>query len=123
MFTILVVEDEPNILSITTIQLKKAGYSVLTATNGRDGVELTRQQRPDLVLMDVNMPGFNGIDACREIKKDPTLASIYVILLSGGRVDADSKTQGLVDGGADAYLIRPIPNQELLAHIQTFLGN
>ncbi len=119
--TILVVEDEPAILSITVSILKAAGYQVLTATNGAAGVELARRQRPDLVLMDVNMPGINGIDACQQIKEDPELAAVYVILISGGRVDTDSKTHGLVDGGADGYLTRPMPNRELLAHIRSIL--
>ena len=119
--TILVVEDEPAILSITVSVLKSAGYDILTGTNGIEGLALARQQRPDLVLMDVNMPGMNGIDACQQIKEDPELAAVYVILISGGRVDTESKTHGLLDGGADGYLTRPMPNRELLAHIRSML--
>lgn len=122
MFTVLIVEDEQNIIAMTTLLLQRAGYRVLIATNGGDGVEVARQQRPDLVLMDVHMPGMNGFEACRQIKEDPTVAFVSVILISGGRIDAESKSRGMLDAHADGFLIRPIPNGELLAHIETFLS-
>lgn len=118
--TILIVDDD----KFTRLTMRKAfenqGYSLLEAENGQQALEIARQHHPDLILMDVNMPVLDGLETCRIIKSDPELASAFVVIVSGSRIDSDSQTAGL-DIGADGYLIRPIPNRELLARVQSML--
>ena len=117
---ILVIEDDPLILSSTRRCLEGAGYFFISAENGGDGLRLIREHKPHLVLLDVNLPDISGLDVCRQIKAAPELQGIFVILLSGLSTDDESKFIGL-DVGADGYITRPISNRELLAHVQAML--
>jgi PAS domain S-box-containing protein len=120
LIRILVVDDDAVLLKAALHALGSAGYETLAATDGPAAMELARTHRPDLLLLDVNMPGMDGIEVCRKIKVDPDLAEIIVILLSGSITDSDSQSVGL-DAGADGYITRPIPNRELLARLQSIL--
>ncbi len=81
---------------------------------------MARQQQPDLVLLDVNLPDISGLEVCRQIKADPALKGPYVIILSGTRTDGESQALGL-EMGADGYIARPVTNRELLARVQAML--
>ena len=118
--TILIVDDDNTILNATRRALQQAGYQVVTAGDGKEALQQARLHRPPLILMDVNMPGMDGIEALRHIKNDPELAATFVVIVSGSRVDADSQAHGL-EIGADGYIARPIPNRELLARVQAML--
>ncbi len=118
--TILVVDDDPLVRSSTTRFLKSSGYRVACAVDGEEALVHIQAHHPDLVLMDVNMPRLDGIDALRRIKADPALASTWVVIVSGSRVDTDSQAHGL-EAGADGYIARPISNRELLARVQSIL--
>ena len=115
---ILVVDDEPEILRVFTQILNNAGYEVLTAATGRDGLRLAREERPDLVLLDVLLPDFNGMAVCKQIKGDPILKDVFVVLISGGATSTTHKVEGLASG-ADDYMVKPLDPDELLARIQT----
>ena len=117
---ILVVDDEPEILRVFTQILNNAGYEVLTAATGRDGLRLAREERPDLVLLDVLLPDFNGMAVCKQIKGDPILKDVFVVLISGGATSTTHKVEGLASG-ADDYMVKPLDPDELLARIQTIL--
>ncbi len=117
---ILVVDDDPDLLSLTSFILDKAGYQVLVASNGESSFQVAKKERPDLVLLDVVLPDVSGIDVCRQIKQDRDLAGTYVILLSGIKTSSDAQADGLV-AGADSYIVRPIPNRELLARIEAMI--
>jgi signal transduction histidine kinase len=117
---ILIVDDDPVIVAATRRILESAGYETLGAQDGMEALELTRAQRPDLVLLDVNMPKMNGFEVCRRIKADPPLAETFVIMLSSERADSDSYVDGL-NMGADGYIARPIANRELLARVKAML--
>jgi DNA-binding response OmpR family regulator len=117
---ILLIEDDPALSYATARLLRSAGYTVIVAASGGDGLRLAQEQRPDLILLDVILPDINGIEVCRRVKADPELAGIYVLLLSGFRTSSDDQAEGL-ELGADGYIVRPIPNRELLARIQTVL--
>ncbi len=117
---ILIVDDEPFLLQATSLVLREAGYQVLEATTGEEGLRLVRETKPDLVVLDVMLPDIDGLQVCRHIKADAELAHIFVALLSGMKIDSDSQTEGL-EGGADEYILRPIPDQELLARVRAML--
>jgi PAS domain S-box-containing protein len=117
---ILVVDDEPALLAATVRVLKSAGFDVLEATTGAECLEVARERRPDLVLLDVVLPDNDGREVCRELKANPALKPTLVVLVSGERKSADDRVNGL-DVGADGYIVRPIGNRELLARVQAFV--
>jgi DNA-binding response OmpR family regulator len=116
-FNVLVVDDNPEILLLSAMILRKAGYEVLEATTGKGCLDAVRTHHPDLVLLDVMLPDITGTEICRQIKRDKTLEDIFVILASGIQVSSEHQAEGL-DIGADGYIIRPISNKEFLARVQ-----
>ncbi len=117
---ILIVDDDPQILFATSRVLKSAGYEVIEAATGNDGVRLATEMMPELVLLDFGLPDIDGFEVCRRIKEDPKLARIYVMMASSSNTESDHQVEGLKIG-ADGYLLRPIPNRELLARVQSIL--
>jgi PAS domain S-box-containing protein len=117
---ILVVDDDKEIRFTTRHALETAGYEVWEAENGAEALRLAAQLKPDLMLLDISMPVMDGLEVCRRIKSDPELASIFVVIVSGSRIDIESRVQGL-ETGADGYLIRPISNRELVARVKSML--
>ena len=116
----LVVDDDPDILSGTARLLERAGYTVDTASSGEDALQAVRVQRPDLLLLDHDLPGISGVEVCRRVKQDPALANILVVLVSTLRTKSDEQAQGL-ESGADGYIVRPIANRELLARVESYV--
>ena len=114
---ILVTDDDPEILALTTRLLRRAGYETLEARTGRECLEVVRAHYPDLVLLDVVLPDITGVEVCRRIKTDPQTRGTFVILASGVHVSSDSQADGL-NLGADGYIVKPITNKELLARVQ-----
>lgn len=117
---ILVVDDDPNIVGLLALVLRQEGYAVRPATSGGECLESARQHRPNLILLDVVLPDLSGVEVCRQIKTDPALDGIFVILISGHRTDAESLASGL-EGGADEYLPKPIHQRELVARVRAAL--
>jgi len=117
---ILVVDDNLLLQKASTRLLQQAGYRTLAANDGQSALTMAREHKPALTLLDVDMPGINGFEVCRQLKADTALTGCYVLLLSGTRIDEHSQVQGL-DGGADGYLSRPVPNNELLARVRGLL--
>lgn len=113
---ILVVDDEPQIRRIMRTTLIGSGYEVDDAKTGEEGVEKVRAFRPDLVLLDINMPGIGGLAACREIRADSNIA---IIMLTVRNSEAD-KVEAL-DAGADDFVTKPFSSPELLARIRAAL--
>jgi DNA-binding response OmpR family regulator len=116
-FKVLVTEDSPDILLLSTMLLRRAGYEVLEASTGRECLDIVRDHHPDLVLLDVMLPDMTGVQVCKQIKTDKHLEDIFVILASGVQVSSENQAEGL-DTGADGYIIRSIPNKEFLARVQ-----
>jgi response regulator RpfG family c-di-GMP phosphodiesterase len=116
-FKVLVTDDSPEILLLSTMLLRRAGYEVLEASTGKECLFAVRAHHPDLVLLDVMLPDMTGIEVCRQIKSDTSLEDIFVILASGIQVSSELQADGL-DIGADGYIIRPISNKEFLARVQ-----
>jgi two-component system, OmpR family, KDP operon response regulator KdpE len=113
---ILVIDDEPQIRRIMRTTLTGAGYEVDDARTGEEGLIKLREFRPDLVLLDMNMPGMGGLAACGEIRADPNVA---IIMLTVHNTDA-AKVQAL-DAGADDFVTKPFSTPELLARIRAAL--
>jgi two-component system KDP operon response regulator KdpE len=113
---ILVVDDEPQIRRIMRTTLSGAGYEVDDAKSGEEGLEKLREFRPDLVLLDINMPGMGGLAACREIRAD---ANVAIIMLTVRNSEED-KVEAL-DAGADDFVTKPFSTPELLARIRAAL--
>ena len=111
-FRVLVVDDEPRILKFLELRLKASGYEVLTADNGLEALEQVEAQEPDLLVLDVVMPGMDGFETLRQVR---ALSSVPVIILSGKEASSD-KVRGL-DLGADDYLAKPFSPDELVARI------
>ena len=116
--TILVTDDDPRMLALTTEVLAEAGYEVLQASSGNECLEAVKARHPDIVLLDVMLPDTTGIELCRQIKADESLQGTFVILLSGVQVSSEHQADGL-DAGADGYIAKPVSNIELLARVQS----
>jgi DNA-binding response OmpR family regulator len=117
---ILIVDDDPDLLFATARVIQSAGYEVLTAETGAEGMASVRQNRPDLILLDVILPDTDGHDMCRQLKQDPELHRIFVVLISGTKTESAEQADGL-DVGADGYIARPITNRELLARVNSMV--
>jgi two-component system, OmpR family, alkaline phosphatase synthesis response regulator PhoP len=114
--TVLVIDDEPKISELCRDYLRAAGYSVLTAADGPLGLALARRERPDLVVLDLMLPGMDGLDVCRELRRE---SSVPIIMLTA-RVDETDRLVGL-ELGADDYLTKPFSPRELVARVRTVL--
>lgn len=117
---ILIVEDDPALRLSTQLTLESTGYRTLTAADGEQALELIRSQRPDLVLLDIYLPGMDGFEVLQRLRQDPQTAHTFVTLISGVYTDSESQVHAL-EQGADGILARPISNRELLAHLQALL--
>ncbi len=117
---ILVVDDEPHIIRSLTFVLKKEGYDVSSTTNGEKAMEIVRESKPNLMFLDVMMPKKNGYEVCQEVKDDPSLSDIYVIMLTakGQEVDRE-KGFGL---GADEYITKPFSPTKIVEKVRELLG-
>ncbi len=114
--SILLVDDDRDILFATSRLLKSAGYHVREASTAEECREALKSYRPDLLLLDVVLPDADGRVLCSELKADPALEGIFIVLLSGTKTSSDEQAEGL-DMGAEAYITRPIANREFLARI------
>ncbi|MCF6289701.1 MAG: response regulator [Desulfobacterales bacterium] len=117
--SILVVDDAPNIILSLDFLMRQAGYKVRTATNGEETLLAVRENRPDLILLDVMMPKLDGYEVCQAIRADPALADIRIIMLTAkGRAIEQEKGLAL---GADAYITKPFSTQEVLDTVKALL--
>jgi DNA-binding response OmpR family regulator len=116
--TILVVDDTPELLQASARVLRSAGATVHEAVDGRSCLAAVHHHRPDLVLLDVELPDLLGYEICRRIKNDESLKAVYVVMLSSTMTTSDDQSKGL-ESGADGYITRPLPNRELLARVES----
>jgi two-component system, OmpR family, phosphate regulon response regulator PhoB len=119
MQRILIVEDEQDIADLIGFNLQRAGFEVLKAHDGITGTEVALRERPDLLVLDLMLPGRDGYSVFRELKRDPRGASIPVIMLTA-RAQTEDRIQGL-EAGADDYLTKPFSPKELLLRVQAIL--
>ena len=113
--TVLIVEDEQNIVDILAFNLSREGYDTMEAYDGATGLQLALEHNPDLILLDLMLPGMNGFEVCRRIRE--TGSTIPVLMLTAREEEAD-KVMGL-ELGADDYITKPFSMRELLARVKT----
>ena len=119
MSKILVIEDEKNILELVSFNLECEGFQVIATMDGTSGLEMAREELPDLIILDVMLPGMNGLEVCRELHQDPATGNIPVVILSARAEELD-KVLGL-EMGADDYIVKPFSPRELLARVKARL--
>lgn len=116
---ILVIEDEPDILEVLQFNLRREGLEVLTAASGSEGLLAAQRARPDLILLDLLLPGVDGLDVCRQLRSDPRTRAVPIIMVTAKGEESD-----IVLGlglGADDYVQKPFSPKELLARIKAVL--
>lgn len=117
---VLIADDEPNILISLEFLMQREGHAVSVARDGDEALAAIRRDRPNLVLLDVMMPGKSGFDVCQAVRADPDLAGVKILMLTAKGRDTDlAKGTAL---GADAYVTKPFSTQELAARVRELLG-
>jgi two-component system, OmpR family, phosphate regulon response regulator PhoB len=119
MHRILIIEDERDIADLIGFNLQRAGYEVIKAHDGIEGTELALRERPDLILLDLMLPGRDGYGVFRELRRDPRTVNTPVIMLTA-RAQTEDRIQGL-EAGADDYLTKPFSPKELMLRVQAIL--
>ncbi len=119
--TILIVEGKSNNLKLLRDLLQRFGYETMEATDGKQGVELARARRPNLILMDIMMPKMDGLEATRILKADTTTKNIPIIALTSYAMKGDKERA--LEAGCDGYIAKPIDIQEVLKAVEHFLSS
>lgn len=117
--TILVVDDEKDLLDLIEYNLKKEGFNVLKAENGQEGIEIAKEHKPDLVLLDIMMPKMDGLETVEIMRNDDDLKSTPIIFLTA-RSDEKTEVEGL-DKGGDDYITKPISTTKLISRIKAVM--
>lgn len=121
MAKILVVDDSPTEVHVLQTILEKHGHEVVVATSGEDGIEAAKLNTPDMVLMDVVMPGMNGFQATRQLARQPETASIPVIIVTTKDQETD-KVWAMRQGAKD-YIVKPVQEKALIEHVNMALAS
>jgi DNA-binding response OmpR family regulator len=116
---ILIVDDEEVLVDTIAYNLEQAGYQVITAADGHSALEAARSESPDVILLDIMLPGIDGLEVCRQLRREPTTATTPIIMLTA-KGDEIDKVVGL-EVGADDYVTKPFGRRELLARIRALL--
>ncbi len=117
--SVLIVDDEPMARTLLRLMLVRAGFHVAEAEDGFDALEKVRKNQPDVILLDVMMPGMDGFAVCEKLRSEPATAALPIIMLSA-KTDLDSINKGL-RAGATVYLTKPISPEELTQHVKDAL--
>ena len=120
MARVLIIEDNPANMKLATLLLKNAGHTVLSAVDAESGLTQARAEQPDLILMDIQLPGMDGLAATTILKKDPATAAIPIIALTAMAMKEDQRKT--FDAGCDAYITKPLRYKDLYAAIVRLLA-
>jgi DNA-binding response OmpR family regulator len=116
---ILVVDDDFRTLKLVGLVLDQEGYDVLAAESGEEGLEKARAQDPDLIILDIRMPGLDGYEVAQRLRSDPATADVPILMLTA-RAELEDRMTGF-EVGADDYLIKPIHRRELISRVESVL--
>jgi phosphate regulon transcriptional regulator PhoB len=119
MIKVLVIDDERDIVTLLRYHLEKAGFQCLEAMDGATALRLIREQHPDLLLLDLMLPGMDGLEICRRLRQDATTARLPILMLTAKAEEVD-RVVGL-EVGADDYVVKPFSPRELIARIKAIL--
>lgn len=120
MTKLMIVDDEEGVRSLVNMTLDGAGYEIIEARDGASALELAREQRPQLLLLDVMLPDLSGIEVCRRLKADEATAGITVVMLTAKAQSAD--VAAAEDAGADGYFTKPFSPIALVRRVEAILG-
>lgn len=113
---VLLIEDEPNIIEAISFILSRDGWTVKTHSNGADAVEMVKERRPDVLILDVMLPGKSGYDILRELREDPASAGLPVLMLTAR---GQSKDREIAErAGCDAFMTKPFSNADVLETVR-----
>ena len=121
---ILLVDDDPDFVEATTIVLESGPYKVIPAYSGREGLQKVEEEEPDLIILDIIMPGEDGFEVCRKLKRDPRYTEIPIIMLTSLSQRLGETTYSVIDGmtlEADDYVDKPVHPRELLKRVRELL--
>ena len=119
MIKALLIEDHPSLLDVVSRQLKRLGFAVVSADNGMGGVEKAITEKPDLILMDIMMPGMDGLEATRLIRANPETKDIPILAITC--LFRESELRGCIEAGCNDYIIKPFTFEKLQCKIQDFI--
>ena len=122
---ILIVDDEPDTVEMLKVAIERGNYDIITANNATDGIAKARAEKPALIVLDVMMPGMNGIEACKTMKNDKDLAPIPIIMLTAMASKIPTTSFSISNGmdiEADEYFEKPVDPNQLLSRVNTMLG-
>lgn len=121
-YTVLVADDEPDLLRVIGFRIKKAGYELVTATDGIEALSLISQRKPDLVLLDYRMPHMDGISVCAQMSRDPALCRIPVLIITASTELAHQQGgAGTLPQGVAGFIVKPFDPIEFLEKVKSFL--
>lgn len=120
MTTILIADDDPDILELVNYKLEQTGYKVIAVTNGTDAIVRAKETRPDLIILDVMMPFYSGIEVTLELRQLAEFSSTPIILLTAKSMELDTE-QGFAAGASD-YMTKPFSPRELVTRVQAALS-
>jgi len=116
---ILVIEDDPATLRLVDYTLRHEGYQVFTASNGLEGIRKVHDEAPDLIILDVMLPGMDGFEICHRLRSEPDTAQLPIIMCSAKAQEIDKDTGLKV--GADDYLSKPAAPADIVSHVESLL--
>lgn len=118
---ILIIDDEPDLLKLVVARVEKAGYVVIQGSDGKNGLDMMYSEKPDLILLDLVMPGVDGYEVCRRKRNDSAIKNIPVILFTANLASKsiDEKAREL---GAEDYIVKPFDSKELIEKIKKLVG-
>jgi len=117
---VLIAEDVLNSLTLLAYLVQKSGYEAITAENGEEALEKAKQEKPDLILLDIMMPHRNGYEVCRELRQHPDTQNIHIMLISARAQETDQRLG--FDAGANEYLTKPVSPRRLMQRLRELLG-
>ena len=121
MAKILVVDDEPDIVRFVVKTMESRGHDVDTAINGRLAIEQVARSRPDVIILDLNLPEMDGFEVCRRLKSDPHTSSIPIVMMSAAYVTIEDARRGQ-ETGADEYVVKPFLREVLINNVERLLA-
>jgi two-component system cell cycle response regulator DivK len=120
---ILLIEDSPTYAKLASILLKGCGHAVLRAATGGDGLRVARDEKPDLILMDMQLPDMNGVEAIKLLRQDPETAGIPTVAMTADRIGSEYEREEVRTEGFDAYVEKPLTEVAFRALLTPFLGS
>lgn len=119
--TILVVDDEPDIVRVVTRIMESCGYQVITAQDGFEALSAAQNEKPDVIILDLNLPGMNGFEVCHRLRSSEATRAIPIVMMTAAYVSIDDARRGHTSG-ADEYVVKPFLREVLIHNVQRLLS-